>query len=213
MAAAKCIGGLGLVAEGRGDVDLAFQLMREREARMRDLGDEFQAEVSLDLLSGIYVRSGRLAEARQHLQAHPTLRRTPYAMMAHVKAGEHAEAMRNLPNVTATMLAQGRFCDVDICLHAWAILLLSDCDLVKEPCSSAEPIAVTRSERIARAVAILSLLRADIRYCFQDRIGVGQLLAELQGEALEPGAMSQEQLDQALEELAREMLTIRLVQG
>jgi len=134
--------------------------------------------------------------------------------MVQVGTGEYAGAMRYLPNETATKLSEGNYYDVGLCLSAWAMLLVSECDLARESGPSAEPIALTRRERMAAASEVLRLLGADVRHCVTDRFWYGRRLAEIQGENLAPapGAMSQEQLDHALEALAREMLTIRLVE-
>jgi predicted ATPase/DNA-binding XRE family transcriptional regulator len=212
LVAAKAIGGLGLVAWSRGELDVALELMLDRLAKTQEIGHENQTIASLAFLCGVYAHAGRYADAISLIEDYPNLWRSPWTAQAQIGAGMFQEAISYLPQEIATNLAAHNPYGLSRCLVAWAMLLASECDLVKQQDSSAESATMTRTERSEKAANLLSFVQAYAQADLPTRLHAAQLLGQLQdrhGFALEETAPASER-PQSIEQLAQEMLAVRL---
>ena len=206
------IGGLGLVAWSRGQLDLAIQLMFERLERMQELGNEIEVYTSVNLLCGIHAHAGRYAEAKRLLDQYPGMQGTYFTAQIHVGAGAYAEAMRYLPHETASMLTASNHHDLASYLNGWAMLLMSDCALDRDGGTAGKVIPLTGEKRIRTALEIVTLLhtyaecRADTRKRAGDLLGQWQDKVQLS----QSRAEDRRHEDRSIEKLAEEILTIHL---
>jgi hypothetical protein len=122
------------------------------------------------------------------------------------------EALGYLPKETALHLASHNTYSLSRCLVAWAMLLASGCEIVRQIDSSTAVASMTRAERSEKAAELLTFVRSYPETDLPTRLHAAQLLKELQeqqGFALEETAPASER-PQSIEQLAQEMLAIRL---
>ncbi len=208
----KGIGGLGLVAWSRGQLDLAIQLMFERLERMQELGNETEVYTSVNLLCGIHAHAGRYAEAKRLLDQYPSMQGTYFTAQIHVGAGAYADAMHYLPQATAAALATNNRYDLASYLNGWAMLLMSDCALKRDGPLPGEAIPLPREERIHAALEIVTLLHTYNDCRADTRKRAGDLLGQWQDEvqSSQSRAENRRHEERSIEELAEEILTIHL---
>ncbi len=189
-----------------------MKLMVERMVRMQDLGYEAEVSTSVNLLCGIHAHAGSYAEAKQLLDDRPDMRDTYWTAQIQVGAGAYAEAMRYLPHETAAMLATNNRHDLASYLIAWAMLLMSDCALKREGPLVEDAIPLSREDRIPGALEIVTLLQTYNDCRADTRKRANDLLRQWQDETfcLQDGAEERIYEDRSIEELAQQMLTIRL---
>lgn len=120
--------------------------------------------------------------------------------------------MRYLPQETASMLTASNHYDLASYLNGWAMLLMSDCALVRDGDTPGEATLLSSEERICTALEIVMLLHTYAECRADTRRRAGDLLGQWQDEVLfsQDGAESHGRGDRSIEELAEEMLTIRL---
>ena len=203
------VGGLGLVAWGRGDFDAGIALLHERLESMQELGYQSEVDTSLFLLCGIFAHAGYATDAARLLATYPDFPSSYFKLQAQIVAGHFAEVGEELPRQTEVALAAENTYDLASYLLAWSMLLLSACPLLRPQAGSAGATSTAgapleQDERTAYARRLLTCLgsyehcRADTRQCAE------RLLNNLsQGGA--PVALA---ADCSLEELTLEMLAL-----
>ena len=209
---AKGIGGLGLVAWARGQLDFAIQLMFERLECMQELGNETES---------LHQRKSALRHScpRRPLRRSQASPGSVFEYAGHLfhspdscGRGAYADAMYYLPQATAAALATNNRYDLASYLNGWAMLLMSDCALKRDGPLPGEAIPLPRGERIHAALEIVMLLHTYNDCRADTRKRAGDLLGQWQDEvqSSQSRAENRRHEERSIEELAEEILTIHL---
>ena len=208
LVALQAVGGLALVAMAREQWELAIQLQHERLAMAQQLGHDNQVKNSLSFLAAFYVTAERFTEALAVLKLLPETWHNAYTAQAYVGTGAYGAAYDFLYRATAEQLASdsaGSY--VSILMVGWAMLLTSSCTLQIAP-KPAMLRPIEPHERTALAVEVLAAAHAYWPTDPATRAQAGRLLAR-QYAAM--GALPRTMPPaRSIQELARELLTLRL---
>lgn len=212
---ARAIGGLGLVAWGRDQWEPAIQFFQQRLKLTQDIGHDNQALASLNFLCGIYADAGRFADAVALIDKHPDMWRTAWTAQAQIGAGHYVEAMSYLPQETVSYLQIESPYNLARYLIAWAMLLLSDRELVIVAWPDGTHVPLDAETRSTQVVRLLAMIRSD-RRCDPSTLNQARrLLARAIGETGIHADVDSVHIRPAssIDEIARELLNIRLAEG
>jgi len=126
---------------------------QERLRIMEELGHQHGIDISYAFLGTIYTHAFDYKQACEIIDLHPVMYMWAWSEQALIAVGRYGEAMETLPGLTAIIAEGGwRYYSVDN-LTAWAMLLTSDCPLLR----AHEPLPQVDRNKMARE--ILTLVR------------------------------------------------------
>ena len=209
---AKATGGLGLVALAHEQWDMALTLIRERQSRMQALGLLDEADASNAMICGIYVRAERYHEAIELSQTHPSIKQVSELAQAYIALGMYETAIEHLLKDTVIDNAFRTLSFLSEYLVCWVMLLISNCRLIRIDTSPTKSQLLADDERVYMAKRVLVFL-SDFEGCRAvTRPKVNRLLSQISDEMTdaEIKTIHKQNSNCIIEELAQEMLTLRL---
>ncbi len=191
LVVAKAIGGLGLIPWQRKQWKSAIVLLQERLELMQALGYENEILVSLNLLLMLYAEAEML-EGTQFLRT------------------DHLDMWQSTWTTRAQTVNTFR---VGQYLVIWAILLLGERALVRSAYPKGDFISIGDEERFAQAIEILTVLQTSSIPLLRRQ--AQRLLARDLGKRGIPANANStnSQPARSMDEIARDLLNIRLAQG